>query len=93
MVFKREMDERGRVAYYKAQLVAKRLIQKECIDYLKTFTPFVPFEVLLLLVGKCIAEGWHVHPVDISTAFLTSPIDCKLFVSCDDVVHKLSKSL
>lgn len=71
VVFKRKLDECRGVARYKAQLVRKAFLKKEGIDYYETFSPAVPLEVVLLVVGRCIPDGWHVHHADISTHSLT----------------------
>lgn len=66
---------------FKAGLAAKRFFRKEGIESSKTFVLVVPFEVFLLLVGKLVSDGWHVHPANIFTAFLNETIDGELDVS------------
>lgn len=57
----------------------KGFFQKEHIDYHEKFASVVLFEVLLLVVGKCISEGWHIYYADIATVSLRCNIDCELF--------------
>lgn len=93
MVFKRKLDDHGQVSRYKARLVAKGFFQKAGIDYHETFASVASFKSLHLLVGKFVSEKWRVHHAYISTVFLNRDINVDLFVSWEDVVYKLKKSL
>lgn len=93
MVFKQKLDDQGLISRYKARRVVKRFFQKEGIDYLETFASVVSFHILLLLVGKFISKGWHVHHANISPAFLNGDIDGDLFVSWPDVAYQFKKIL
>lgn len=99
MAFKQKHDKRRRVPYYRARLVAKRLLEKLGIDYYETVGTFVAFEVLLLLVWKCISDVWHVHHASTSAALLKGNIDYELFAGWNDLfymsrilLHGLKKS-
>lgn len=68
-VFKRKIDEHGNIGPYKTSLVANGYFQKSGVDYDNSLAPVVWFDVLLLLVGRFFAIGWHVHHADILTDF------------------------
>lgn len=68
MIFKRDLDEHSHISCYEARLVPKGYIQEHFMDYDKSLVPVVPFHVLLLLVGKCVAVGSPIHHTDISRA-------------------------
>lgn len=93
IIFKHKLDEQGNIGRYKARLVAKGYVQKDCIDYDKTFATVFSFDVLLLLMEEFVSIGFHVHHDDISSTFLNKDIDCELFVNCDGENYKLNKSL
>lgn len=57
VVRKLDMDERGRVARYKARVVAKGYSQKDRVDYEETFASVTLFVVLLFIVGDGISLG------------------------------------
>lgn len=78
---------------FKARLLSRRFFQKRGIHYSETFALAVPFEVLLLLVGKFVSEGWHVHQAGISTTFLYGGVDGELYMSWENVVYRLKKRL
>lgn len=93
MVLKRKLNDMGNVRRFKARLVANGFFQKQEIDYSETPPPAVPLEVLLLLMRRLVSEGWQIHDDDISTATLNRDIDGWIYVSWNEVVYKLQKSL
>lgn len=68
MLFKRNLDGRSCVARFNAHLVAMRYVQKHGVDFDETYAPVVHFDVVLLVLGRFLVMGWHVHHADISTA-------------------------
>lgn len=61
MVLKRKLDDQGQVSREKAKIVVKGFFQKKEIYYFETFVPVVPFNIVLLFVGKFISEGCDGH--------------------------------
>lgn len=57
MVFKRKLDDNGKVCGYNSRLVEKVFSQKEGVEYFEVFALVVPYEVLLLFEGKLMSEG------------------------------------
>jgi Reverse transcriptase (RNA-dependent DNA polymerase) len=87
---------------YKARLIAKRFIQKEGIDFIKTFSHVSTndfFRIIMTLVAHFDIE---LHQMNVKTAFLNVDIDECIYISqppnyeSDDskhIVYKLKKSI
>lgn len=75
------------------RLVSKGYVQRQGVDYDETFAPVVPFSVVLLVLGRFISKGLHVHHADISTAFLIGNIDGELSVEWNTITYRLLKSM
>lgn len=67
--FLRKIKEKCHIAKYKAGLVAKGYVQNQRVGYNEKCAPFVPFSVLLLVLGWFITKVWYVHHAVIFTAF------------------------
>lgn len=81
-IFKQMLNGAGRVSRYKARLKARGISQKEDNDFFKTLVSVVTSNVLSMLAGKCVLDGWHVHHANSSTAFSMDDINHKLFAKC-----------
>ncbi len=79
-VWKRKFDDGGRVARYKARIVAKGYHQKYGVNYDETFAPVLSYDVLLMTLGMYVSKVWVIHHADISTAFLNVIIDGEIYV-------------
>jgi hypothetical protein len=79
-VFKAKKDEQGRVVKHKARLVAKGFVQKPAIDYEEAFAPVARTESVRLILAVAMHEGWHVHHMDVKSAFLNDKLDEVVYV-------------
>lgn len=93
MTFKRKINKKGHRARYNARLITKGYVQKQGDDCDKPFAPVVPFSVLLLVHGRFILKGWHLHHADIFTAFLNGKTDGELYVEWNALTNRLLRSL
>ena len=93
VVWKKKLDDAGKVARYKARVVAKGFHQRYGVDYDETFAPVVSYDALLVALGIAVSKEWHIHHADISTAFLNGIIDGEVYVEWGGVVYRLLKSL
>ena len=74
-VFKLKPDGR-----YRARLVAKGFTQVPGIDFDETFSPIARFESLRLLLALAALEDWHIHQMDVKSAFLNGELEEEIFM-------------
>ncbi|KAH6106187.1 hypothetical protein HBI81_252850 [Parastagonospora nodorum] len=98
-VLKRKMNPNGTVKSYKARYVARGFQQRQGPDYDETFATVLKTSSYRLPFALAARYGWHVHQMDIKTAFLHGDIEEDIymeqpegFVDGSDVL-KLLKAL
>ena len=69
-IYKNKPSPDGTSHKHKARLVAKGFLQEGGIDYHETFSPVIKTTTIRLLLALAISQGWHIHQLDISNAFL-----------------------
>jgi hypothetical protein len=74
-VFKMKADGR-----YRAHLVAKGFTQIPGLDYNETFSPVAHFESLRLMLALAALEDWHIHQMDVKSAFLNGVLDKEIYM-------------
>jgi hypothetical protein len=74
-VFKLKSDGR-----YCARLVAKGFMQIPGIDFDETFSPVARFESLHMLLALAVLEDWHIHQMDVKSAFLNSKLEEEIYM-------------
>jgi hypothetical protein len=79
-VFKLKKNEPGEVVKHKARLIVHMFIQQEGIDYDDAFTPVAHIESIRILLALAAQEGWHVHHMDIKSAFLNNDLKEEVYV-------------
>ena len=66
---------------YKVRFMAKGFSQKEGIDYEETFTPVARYSSIRTIISLAAEMGWHVHQMDIKTAFLNGVKEEEVFIA------------
>jgi len=75
-VFKIKSDGR-----FKAHLVVKGYLQCYGIDYDKTFAPVAKFDSIRTLMAVASISGYHIHHMDVKTAFLNEDLEEKIYIT------------
>jgi hypothetical protein len=79
-VFKLKRDEVGAIIKHKACLVARGFLQREGIDFDDAFAPVERMESVRLLLALAAQEGWHVHHMNVKSAFLNDDLKEEVYV-------------
>ena len=74
-VFKKKTGADGSVERHKARLVAQGYTQRYGTDYDETFCPVVRQESLRVLIALSVQNGFKLHQVDVTTAFLNGTLE------------------
>jgi hypothetical protein len=79
-MFKLKRDEDGAIVKHKTRLVARGFVQWEGINFDDTFAPVARMESVRLLFALTAHEGWRVHHMDVTSAFLNSDLKDEVYV-------------
>lgn len=80
-VYKLKRDPNGNVLKHKARLVAKGYVQKQGIDFEDVFAPVARLETVRILLALAGINGWHVHHLDVKSAFLHGKLEEEVYVT------------
>ena len=80
--FVKKRDENGKIARYKARLVAQGFTQKPGTDFSNTgtFAPVMRFETLRTLLAMSVIDDWELRQMDIKGAYLNGKIVEELYM-------------
>ena len=79
-IYKVKHATNGSVEKYKAHFMAKGFSQKEGIDYEETFALIARYSSILTIISLAAEMGWHVHQMNVKTAFLNGVIEEEVFI-------------
>jgi Reverse transcriptase (RNA-dependent DNA polymerase) len=80
-IFKIKNNSEGNMERYKARLVAKRFIQKEDIDFMKTSSPVSMKDSIRIIMTLVTHFDLELHQIDVKTTFLNDDIDECIYTS------------
>ena len=79
-IYKKKIDEHGRVDRYKARLVAQGFTQVESIDYSETYSPVARFTSICIVLALAAMCGYVAHQMDVDTAFLNAELKEEVYI-------------
>jgi transposase InsO family protein len=85
-VFKRKLDQFGKVAKYKARLVARGFAQVPGVDFEETYSPVSRLSSLRLLLAHVATYNLSIKQADVEGAYLNGTLDVELFLHPPDGV-------
>jgi len=80
MVLQDKVGEDGKVARYKARLVAYGFRQREGIDYSETYSPTISFAAIRTILSRAAMENKEIVQLNIVTASLESKVEKELYL-------------
>eukprot|EP00253_Pinus_taeda_P008958 PITA_08958 len=79
-IYKVKQAANGSVEKYKARFVVRGFSQIERIDYEETFAPVARYSSLRTILSLSAQMGWHIHQMDVNTAFLNGVIEEEVYI-------------
>ena len=79
-VFKKKLWVDGSIDKFKARLVAKGYIQKEGIDFQKTYSPVAKFASIRIILAIVAHLDLELHQMDVKTAFLNGELQEDIYI-------------
>jgi hypothetical protein len=79
-IYKIKHTADGRVEKLKSLFVAKRLSQKEGVDYDETFTLVAKYTSIREVISIATEMGWKIHQMDVKTTFLNGIIEEEVYI-------------
>ncbi|XP_047985264.1 uncharacterized protein LOC125225549 [Leguminivora glycinivorella] len=80
-LFKIKRDANGKIACYRARLVAKGFTQKFGIDYMDTYSPVVRHSSLRMLLSLAVELDLKIDHLDVKTAFLNGDLSEEIYMA------------
>ena len=79
-MFKTKLDQQGRVARYKARLVAQGFSQVPGRDFLETYAPVARPSSIRTMMAMATEQDWHLDQMDVDTAYLYAPVEEEIYM-------------
>ena len=86
-IFKRKCDQNNKTIY-RARLVAKGFQQIHGYNYHETYAPVTCLDTIRLTIAEAAANNYHIHQLDVTTAFLNSDLKEEVFMKIPDGMYK-----
>ena len=73
-IYKTKHDVDGIVQKHKARMVVRGFTQQPVIDFNETFAPIARMDTVRMVLSIAAQNKWHVHQMDVKSAFLNGYI-------------------
>ncbi|KAL1458776.1 hypothetical protein WDU94_008892 [Cyamophila willieti] len=90
-VFKIKHDEHGNVERFKARLVAQGFKKSMGFDWESTFSPVMKRRTVRILIAISVENGWVIDHVDVTCAYLNSPISTETYMEQPELYEEKGK--
>ena len=70
----------GKVETFKVRLVAKGFAQRECIDYMETFSPIAMLKSIRILLSIVASLDYDICQMDVKTTFLNGNLEEDIYM-------------
>lgn len=84
VIFEYKFKASGELDRYKARIVGCGCRQRPGRDYRETWSPVPAAPTTRAVLASAAARKWHVHHVDIRTAYLNAPMDMDVYIIIPD---------
>lgn len=78
-IFRRKYHSNRTLSHFKARFVARGYSQEPGIDYFDTYSPVIKIASLRLLLAFATIHDYHIHQIDVITAFLNANLTKELY--------------
>ena len=79
-VFHYKHDSSGKIAAYKARLIAQGFLQAAGIDYNETFSPTTKLSVVQIIAAIAARNDWELEQTDIDGAYLNAQLQDTIYM-------------
>ncbi len=91
--FKTKLNKHGKVARYKARLVALGNYQRPGVDFDKTYSPVVKISTTRMLCALTVENNWEIDHVDVVAAYLTADLEEETYIEIPQGFIECSEQL
>ena len=80
-VYKLKLDANGKVARFKARLVAQGFTQKPGVDFKETFAPVARLTSIRMVLHIAALEDWELDQMDVKNAYLNGILEEEIYMA------------
>ena len=91
MVFKRKLDQHGRIEKYKCRLVAQGFRQVKGVHYIESSSPTPAQASIRMVFGIIATLGWEARQLDVDMAYLEADVEEEIYIELPETCRE-SKS-
>ena len=93
MLYKRKIEQDGKVETYKCRLVAQGFWQVEVVHYTEKYSPTPATASIRMLLAMAAAKGGELRHFDVEQAFLNADIDEEIYIEIPEAFQEFAGSV